>query len=237
MIRLVFLGFVAATGLSAPARAALVQAEWTGLAYGQSNSDMFGLGRIIDGAAYRLTFTYDTNRGVRTTYPRDLDHLDGGSDYGVSSPVLSVVMVINGIAQTVMSGVQDNIQTDTYSGASILNTTLGRTLIAPDGSYSFGYATQLISSSWLQGTASVSRPYSAAWLQNDSRFFAGGIFEIGSCNALLGSCDSYTTAQLFPDSVTMTVIAPVPVPAAGFGLLAALGGLAALGRRISRTPA
>jgi hypothetical protein len=77
--------------------AALIEAIYTGtIYYGTDLSGVFGVpGRSLAGDTYVATFLFDTTRGNSQSSPTS-NEVSGGSAFGTLSPVLEVVVEVNG---------------------------------------------------------------------------------------------------------------------------------------------
>ena len=93
---------VAALMASSAASAKIMVATWTGTV--SSGSDVTGVfgpaNSSLNGDTFTVKFTYDTDLGTRLTSPGVSDEVEGGSLYGVPSPLMAT-LTINGIPKTI----------------------------------------------------------------------------------------------------------------------------------------
>lgn len=216
--------------------AATMQAVYTGTvgnSYDQSGLFGQGAGASLDGMTYALTYTYDPTFGLRSRGPAS-DEVYGGAIYGAPSPMYSAVLSIGSVAQLVFG--------TTFSYA--------RQLEFPGLQYLDHYAVDFAFDPW---TGLVSENYAYQWayapagslpLDLDVALSLAGPAAPGQSGGAFGFCQydpvtaeyvSCSSGSLFPESLTVSVLAPsaIPLPAGAGLLVAALGALGGL-RRLRR---
>ena len=91
-------GAVAALGLAGTASANTTTVTYQGVI--TSGSDIEGYfgaaGADLTNDAVVASYTYDTSLGIEATDGASYDELDGGLDFGVTSPILAATLEING---------------------------------------------------------------------------------------------------------------------------------------------
>lgn len=225
---LVVAAAVVFAGFGASATASVMQAVYTGTVYNsQNDTGEFGIAdpHGLDGLAYTLTYVYDTSLGHRTTNSQH-DDVIGGTYYNAVSPIVSSLLTINGVTKLVLGGYTGEVAVYNYSYE------MSFSLDASDfySSGDFGSANHIGMSSFVpKGSiqTNVERAFSLGSLANNFSSF----FQFQTYNNSTSSFSTNVKGDLSQESLIVTRISPVPLPAS-FGLMAAaLGGLVAFRRR------
>ncbi len=233
-IRMASLALAAAV-LAAPAGAATMQAVYTGTVNnGYDETGLFGTPQtFLDGLAYSVTYTYDTGLGNLSS-GLGTDTLTGGSAYGTQSPLLSAVVSIGGIAQSLLGSYQTYIAVTDLAAAGIGSVGINTVHLADDsttdplsGNSTTRYVGLSAQDTTLAGPFTITSPFTAPSL--------GGNFLHSVIDAATGT-GTQTYVVFNPGLLTVTTVgggggggpAPVPLPASALALLAGLGGIGAM---------
>lgn len=196
--------------------------DWSGL-FGR------GAGASLGGLPYRLTYTYDTARGHRFT---DLmsDELFGGIGYDLPTPIISVVLAIGGVSQSILgtdfayarqSGGVGYHYLDHYAQDDIQDFQAGT--VSQNYAYQWGYDY----SNALPVNLDV--PFVVHGLTATGA--AGGNFGFFTYDFAAAGYSTYTYGSLYPDSLSVSAVTPavVPLPGGAGLFVLSLGALGMVG--------
>lgn len=235
LIRSVFLGGIqmlkaligtVVLGMTAlPVAASVMQIEYSGtLSSGYDATGVFGTaGTNLTGLTYTMTFTYDTSVGVRTG-TASYDYIYGGYHYGTPSPTAST-LVVNGSA---VDGNGDYYALDQRrndgSTAYTFDVSNQYTVDPVTGAYVYNFGYFYADDLTLGLPVDLETPYSFDVADGSgSGWFDYWVHGPISTERAYGS--------MGVDRVTVSDVAPVPLPASAGLLFAALGALVGLRSR------
>jgi hypothetical protein len=240
MIRVAGLALGALTLAVPAANAAVMQATFSGTIYsGYDTTGEFGAaGSDLLDQAISLTFTYDTSVGFQSS--PGFEQVIGGPGYGGPSPMISSVVTINGQSQSLGSGYYDYASLydygvhgyDQFYVQSYENSTdcVGD-ICTISGDYALVYTFAFFE--YLAD--SLDQPFTADLSVDDTSY---GYFQTYTYayNTVTGEGlgSEYAYGAYTLDSLVVTQVSTVPLPASFPLIIAALGGLAGLrkfGRR------
>lgn len=214
---------IVALGVAAlPAEASVMQAVYTGTAYGTYNDGVFGSPTNLDGLGVTATFTYNTNGGARYTTGY-LDEAYGGIGYGPPD-MMDAKLAING--HTAYSNAN-------YYGLAY-NYNDGSTALTEHYAYQSGYTGTDYFYNYIYAYAydllfglpvSLDTPYSAFVVPGNTY----GYFQF--YHVRNGVQTSSASGYFDVDHVSISQVSAVPLPASGGLVLAALLGLGMMRRR------
>ena len=232
---------LALNGVAAPVAAVPIQAVFTGTVYGSfDKTGLFGgAGGSLDGQAFTMTFKYDTALGQRSNAgPSTYDNVIGSTRFGLSNPTISATLQIGSQSRSILGDYFSQYQMcddgyPLYCGVDQYYANAEDYLTQPGGSYTLN---RFVINFWdyLEFLPdNLDTPFSmlvSGSVGQDSRFI------FASYDAALGTYPVYTYGGLTVSSLTVgpvvPPVAPVPLPAAGGALLAALAAIGVLrGRR------
>jgi len=209
--------------------------------------DFSAPGTNLTGQSYSLTFRYDTGIGQRMTAPGTLDWLFGGSAYGKPTPLVQTTLSFGGTSHTFGGSRVGAVLSDiiTYGGG------WGGPVQPPDARFAAeaddrwtDSATGMTVTSMIFATCNglaSSFPAPAVDTPFGVSSCAGGMNGAIRFNRLSGSGTvlSSSGASLSVSQMQVSAVppAPVPLPAGGGLLMAALAGLAGSRRRARNTVA
>jgi hypothetical protein len=224
--------------LAAPASALTMQAVFEGTVY--SSYDQSGLfggtpGGNLDGQAFRLVYTFDTQMGFRSGAPATYDDIAGGTAYALPDPTLSASLTINGNTQTMQGDYASHYQVCDfgYCGVDQYFTNIYDYAPGAGGAFDLGqvYAYFYDFADFIPD--SLDTPFSLSGLGGPAYSF--GQFQFYSYDGLAYSV--YTYGNLTLDSFTVAPVSAIPLPAGAGLLLTALAGFGLIRRRRGSGPA
>ena len=236
LIRSVFLGGIqmlkaligtVVLGMTAlPVAASVMQIEYSGtLSSGYDATGVFGTaGTNLTGLTYTMTYTYDTSVGVRYTDPA-YDSIYGGYLYSLPATTTST-MVVNGSAVDGNGDYYDFDQRAKPSLASTVDVSIQYTVDPVTGAYVYNYGSTHAYDFTLGLPVDLETPYSFDVADG----YGYGSFVYGVYDPF-GTNTEYAYAYMDVDRVTISDVAPVPLPASAGLLFAALGALVGLRSR------
>jgi hypothetical protein len=233
---------------AAGANAATMQAVYSGFVVGgYDQTGVFGAPDTdLDNMGFALTMIYNTQTGNReTTSTGDL--LTGGSVNGAADPFLQIIMTINGISKT-MTGAYDALihsrENSGFPGSSWNQTAVDFVQDMVTGSYTQTYVNMsAFDRTLLTFPNSLDTAFTATGLLVEPTGY--GNFAFNDYDNVTGLYTRFTGGTVYLDSMTVTqlsgsgtasgssTVSPVPLPAAGALLLAAMGSLALFRRRVT----
>jgi hypothetical protein len=220
------------SGLGTTAYAVPMKAVFTGTVSNSSDqTNVFGTGGSnLNGLAYSMTFFYDPSMvGVGRSTTGSYDQAYGGTLYGsgLLDPVSSALLTINGHAETVLGSYFGSVYNygNYYAARQVLDYSdnginyIYREFYNEVYDFSNGLPIDL------------ETPFSVNILNG------GGQFYFYNYDYALGQYTTASVGSLTPESLTVTRVSAVPLPAALPLFVAGLGGLALMRRRKSRATA
>jgi len=221
-----WLSVCAMTALAAvaPANATIRVATYTGtLGNGYDKTGIFGAPGWISRLPYRVSYTYDTSLGQRTTDPGVSDKVLGGDVYGgATTPIIDTTLTINGV--TVHIGSNHEGQAGTSENLVFHGTEYdaydvdGKTVINHGSAFSY---------TALEGAPTDLDDLFPPTANGPTYYFASFLFNIYQYDPKTGS-EVYTWGESGRD-MTYSVDAPLPISApepaswaltiVGFGLV------------------
>ena len=203
-----------------------MEAVYTGtITSGYDQTGVFGTAGVdLAGLSYTTTYVFETTGNVHTT-DANQDYIVSGDYNATSSTMTSATMTVGGQSYTIAP----NFLGVSYVGSDLV----GYTLYEEHGEQYFtdGVVSQdayLDDSLYTADLNPVDLGASVDSLKNN--LGSSGLFSIYFYNSVTGEY-VYAYGAMAADSVHISEVAPVPLPAAGGLMLAGLGALAAVKRR------
>ena len=233
-------GVALAVAASAAQTASAAMVRWTITGTVSNSLDQTGLfgapGGSLDGQAFRASFLFDTSAGGRMGDQLGFDIAFGGTQYGPPNPTLSAQLKIAGHTQAV-NGESFSVYVVCPAsncggqGITALASAIDRTADANSSTDNYVH----VGASYAVGSVpgNLESPFALSNTTGISKF------QFETYNLLTQSYDIRTFGDLNVNHISARLVdvAPVPLPAAGFALIAGLGGLGLIGRRRRSTAA
>lgn len=236
-------GAALSTVLALPAAAATMQAVYTGTVTGSyDQTGVFGgPGSSLDGAAFTMTFRYDTTQGA-TDDGGYYQQLYGGAAYGTTSPFFYAALTINGVTQTLDLNYYSLVQLHDASAIGGTQTeTLHQAVDYFDDGLTQDYANFYAYLGSIDGSLGVpldlTQPFTADFDPLNGTHYGSGYFQLHDYDYGTNTYTEYAYGNLAPTRVVVTAVSAVPLPAGLPLLVFALGGLAVAARRRRATAA
>lgn len=215
---------VAATSLSA----ATIQVVYSGTVSGSfDQTDFFGTGGTsLDGMSYTATFVYRTDLGSDHYTSSNVEYITG-SGGSAPSPIVSAKLTINGIDFILAgqgSGFEYRISDSGYS----FGQTYAYDLVNSGGVYDYRYMFDSTQDAPGVIPLDVTSGYSSTNPSLANGYFT---FQRTENNGALTVYNVSGTLNALRVEASAVAPAPVPLPASGLLLFAALGGVASMRRR------